>query len=104
MFVRDSIAFNSRPDLTVDGLEATWIELLLPQSKGILICAAYRPPNDSGFLSKFELSLSRIVPGTEFYILGDINIGYKRNTLSELQATLQREEKLSRSLLNSLLV
>ena len=76
MFVRDSIAFNSRPDLTVDGLEATWIELLLPQSKGILICAAYRPPNDSGFLSKFELSLSRIVPGTEFYILGDINIDY----------------------------
>ena len=73
---RDSIAFNPRPDLAVDGLEATWIELLLPHSKGILICSVYRPPNDNAFLPKFELSLSKILPGTEFYVLGDVNIDY----------------------------
>ena len=76
MFIRDTIAYNPRPDLAVDGLEATWIELLLPRSKGILIGSVYRPPNDSGFLSKFELSLSKILPGTEFYVLGDLNIDF----------------------------
>ena len=74
MYIRDSIAFNPRPDLAVDGLEATWIELLLPRTKGILVCALYRPPADNGFLSKLELSLSKIDPGTEFHVLGDLNI------------------------------
>ena len=36
----------------------------------------YRPPNDSNFLSKLELSLSKIDPGTEFYVLGDMNIDF----------------------------
>ena len=74
MYIRDSFAFNPRPDLAVDGLEAIWVELLLPRTKGILICSLYRPPNDSSFLSKLELSLSKIVPGTEFYVMGDLNI------------------------------
>ena len=50
------------------------MELLFPRTKGILVCSVYRPPNDSGFLPKLELSLSRINPGSEFYILGDLNI------------------------------
>ena len=32
--------------------------------------------SDGGFLSKFELSLSKIAPGTKFHILGDVNIDY----------------------------
>ena len=76
IFIRDSIAFNIRPDLAVDGLEAIWIELLLPRTKGILVCSLYRPPNDSGFLPKLEHSLSKIAPGTEFHILGDMNIDF----------------------------
>ena len=76
MFIRDSVAFNPRPDLAVDGLEAIWIELLLPRTKGILICSLYRPPTDSGFLSRLETSLSRITPGTEFHVLGDMNIDF----------------------------
>ena len=65
---------NPRPDLDVDGLEATWIELLLPKTKGILLCAIYRPPNDSSFLPKFESALSMVEPGKEWYIMGDLNI------------------------------
>ena len=72
----DNIAFNPWPDLSVDGLEATWIELLLPRTKGILVCSIYRPPNDNGFLSKLELCLSKISPGTEFHVLGDLNIDF----------------------------
>lgn len=79
LYIRDSIAFNPRPDLVVDGLEATWVELLLPKTKGILICAIYRPPADSTFVPRLEESLSRIGIGTEFYILGDINIDFTQD-------------------------
>ena len=78
LYVRNSIAFNLRPDLAVDGLEAVWIELLLPRTKGILICSIYRPPNDNGFLEKLESSLSKINPGSEIHILGDLNIDFSR--------------------------
>ena len=54
LFIRDDISFNPRPDLTVDGIEGLWIELLLPRSQGILLCCTYRPPNDSSFIHKFE--------------------------------------------------
>ena len=74
MFIKDDIAFNTRPDLEVDGLEATWVELLLPKTKRILVCGCYRPPSDNTFLSKMEQSLSKLGSGVEFYFLGDINI------------------------------
>ena len=80
MYIRDDIAYNPRPDLDVDGLESTWVELLLPKSKGILVCTAYRPPNDSSFLSKFESCLSKVEPGKEWYLLGDFNIDLLRRT------------------------
>ena len=71
LFIRDNIAYNPRPDHEIDGLEAVWVKLLFPQSKGILVSSIYRPPNDSSFLPKME---SKIDPGTEFYVLGDLNI------------------------------
>ena len=74
LFIRDNIAFNPRPDLAVDGLEATWVELLPPKTKGILVCSMYRPPNDGNFLTNLESALSKVDPGTELYILGDTNI------------------------------
>ena len=80
LFIRNGIAFNPRPDLAVDDLEATWVELLPPKSKGILVCSIYRPPGDSNFLSKLELSLSKINPGTEVFVLGDFNIDLQRQS------------------------
>ena len=80
LYVRNEIAFNPRPDLSVDDLEATWVELLLPRSKGILVCSCYRPPSDSNFLNKLEQALAKIDPGTELYILGDINIDFNNKT------------------------
>ena len=78
LYIRDSIAFNLRPDLAVDGLEAVWIELLLPRTKGILVCSIYRPPADNGFLEKLESSLSKVDPGSEIHILGDFNIDFSQ--------------------------
>ena len=81
LFIRENVAFNPRPDIAVDGLEATWVELLPPKTKGILVCCIYRPPNDSSFINKLELALSKLDPSTEVYILGDMNIDFReKNT------------------------
>ena len=58
----------------MDGLEIVWVELLIPRTKGILVCCTYRPPSDSGFLSRFEQTLANVDPSKELYILGDLNI------------------------------
>ena len=85
LFIRNNISFNVRPDLDVDGLEAIWVELLLPRSKGILVSAMYRPPGDSEFLSKVESSLSKIDPGSEMYVLGDMNINVSSDSILSLR-------------------
>ena len=92
LFIRDNVAFNPRPDLSVDGLEAVWIELLPPRSKSILVCAFYRPPNDGNFLGKLEQCLSKVSPRDEYYLLGDMNINFdfeKRNGNSSLLGHLK---------------
>ena len=48
--------------------------------RGILICSCYRPPNDEEFLSKLEVSLSKLDPAAEFYILGDMNIDISQDS------------------------
>ena len=68
------LPFNRRPDLDVDDLEATWIELLPPASKSILVGAIYRQPSDNSFISKLESSLSKVPVSSELYLLGDFNI------------------------------
>ena len=74
IYIRNDIAFNPRHDLSVDGLEAVWVELLFPRTKGILVCCCYRPPTDGEFLTKLEQSLSKVDPRSELYIMGDMNI------------------------------
>ena len=91
LYVKDSVAFNPRPDLAVDGLEASWIELLLPKTRGILVCSVYRPPSDRDFLAKMENSLSKIDAGVEFYVLGDLNIDFSQDS----SLTLSYKELLS---------
>ena len=97
LYIKNDITFNPRPDLAVDGLEATWIELLFPRSKGILVCSCYRPPTDHHFLSKLEQCLARVDPGTELYILGDINIDFTQqsNSLCKSYLDLLNLEGLS---------
>ena len=81
LFIRNDISFNPRPDLSVH-LEALWVEILLPETKGILVGVVYRPPNDGEFLSKLEQSLAKIDPGKEVFIFGDMNIDLGQSTNS----------------------
>ena len=59
--------------------ESIWIELLLPSTKGILLCNCYRPPNDNAFLDNIEEAFSKIEPNREIHVLGDINIDFNKN-------------------------
>ena len=80
--IKNGVPFNPRPDLAVNQLEAVWIEILFPRTKGILVCARYRPPMDGEFLSKFEQSLAKVETGKELFILGDFNINLGQQSSS----------------------
>ena len=45
--IRTDISYNLRADLQVEGLQASWVELLHPKSKPIIIGVFYRPPRQS---------------------------------------------------------
>ena len=49
LYIRSDIAFNVREDLTPDGIESLWIDILLPHTKPITLCVVYRPPRDNYF-------------------------------------------------------
>ena len=76
LYVKDSIAFNRRKDLELEGTESVWAEILLPKTRGIFVSSIYRPPNDGRFLEKFEATLEKVDAEKEVYILGDINIDF----------------------------
>ena len=74
-YIKSDIAFNERKDFSTD-IENIFFDILLPNSKPILVGIIYRPPDQSVFLSK----LTDAIKGTEnfedqeVYILGDFNI------------------------------
>ena len=75
LYIRDDLAFNPRPDLLHNELEATWCELLLPKSKPILCGVIYRPPKQSQFYQLLESVCSSSIhfSSMETVILGDFN-------------------------------
>ena len=74
-YIKSNLAFNQRKDFSND-IEKIFFDILLPNSKPILVGIIYQPPDQSGFLTK----LTDAIKGTEFfeeqevYILGDFNI------------------------------
>ena len=59
VYLADSLSALRREDLEKPELQAIWIELIQPHSKGILLGTFYRPPDgsdflDAEFMSSFE--------------------------------------------------
>ena len=46
IYVRDTLFCKQRPDLEIQGLESTWVEIQI-KSKKVLVGGFYRPPNSS---------------------------------------------------------
>ena len=76
VYISNNFAFNPRPDLHNNHVEAIWFELLLPKTKPIVVGTCYRPPNDINFFEQFEDTLSRIRSDCELMILGDLNVNF----------------------------
>ena len=52
-YAKNELSLVRRYDLGIDGIEGLWLELFLPNSRGIII---YRPPNSSRFNDKEFIS------------------------------------------------
>ncbi|CAB4019684.1 Hypothetical predicted protein [Paramuricea clavata] len=81
-YIRDGISFQRRKDLEIDGVEAIWVEVFIVNSKSILICIVYKPPDsslylDKNFNSKFDNMLDiAINENKEVILAGDLNCDY----------------------------
>ena len=81
-YIRDDISFN-KIELKSD-IEHIFLDLLLPNTKPILIGIIYRPPKQTSFLNNMSIALESIpnFNNHETYILGDININLLHSGLT----------------------
>ena len=87
LYIHDSLTFKERPDLSVDGSEYIFIEIINKQAKNILVGVMYRPPhsNIDMFVDRLEESLSLISRENKIiYLMGDYNINLLPHALNNI--------------------
>ena len=74
-YIRDSINYNLRPNFS-NKFENIVLDLLLPDTKPILIGIFYNPPNKTGFIENLNTAIHGIETFNEqeVFFLGDFNI------------------------------
>ena len=73
-YIRNDLSYNVKSYFPKD-LENIFFELLLPNTKPIVVGTIYRPPNQTNFMEIFSENLSKVdTNNIETYILGDFNI------------------------------
>lgn len=97
VYVKENISYIRRKDLESENIENIVIEIIIKESKNVLIATHYRPPNSSKHLCKdfndiFNESLSRCCSESkETILLGDLNADYlKKNDNKELKSIIQQ--------------
>ena len=61
-------------------IENSFVEILLPKTKPVIVGIIYRPPNQSNFLEIINANFYKLDTDTkEWYILDDFNINIYRN-------------------------
>ena len=74
-YIKSEVGFNIRNDFSVK-IENIFLDILIPNSKPILIGIVYRPPSQSGFLRDLSEAINNTTnfDSLEVYILGDFNL------------------------------
>ena len=74
-YVRSSVNFIQRKDMSIDDIENLCIQIQKPNSKPFLVATWYRPPNSNVEEFKyFETFIDMIdAENVEYYLLGDLN-------------------------------
>ena len=78
LYFRNSLNCRHKPELEISNIETLWSEIALQNSKSILVCTVYRPPNfHSNWIDLFkeELSIAQTT-GLEIILMGDFNIDF----------------------------
>jgi hypothetical protein len=78
IYFSDLLNHQRRKDLEISNLESIWCQVDLQNSKPLLICYVYRPPDmHQSWIDDFEKEIDYAKEsGMEVIILGDINIDY----------------------------
>ena len=77
-YIRNDLSYNVQSYFPKD-IENIFFELLLPNTKPIVVGTIYRPPNQTNFMEIFNGNLSKVdTNNIETYILGDFNINLGR--------------------------
>ena len=90
MYIRSDLRYNPREDLQNENLEDLWLELLLPQTKPILIGTCYRAPKNSKLTESLGNTVTRLQADCHTVILGDFNyclINNKNNKMTKVLDT-----------------
>ena len=74
-YIRDNINYNLRPNFSKD-FENIVLDMLLPNTKPILVGIFYNPPNKKGFLENLNTAIlaTKSFNEQEVFFLGDLNI------------------------------
>ena len=84
-YIRDDVKWKRKSDLERLSVEGLWIEIFFQNSKSILLCITYRPPDSSKHLdANFECNFEEIISlaskeRKETIITGDLNCNYLNN-------------------------
>ncbi|MCG8048126.1 MAG: reverse transcriptase domain-containing protein, partial [Candidatus Thiodiazotropha endolucinida] len=83
IYINNVLQYNRRNDIESPEIESIWIEIKLKNSKPFLFCSVYRPPSSptewfTSFAKQIEKAYALL---DEVYIMGDINIDFKDNSL-----------------------
>ena len=77
IYVRNSIPYKHRPDLSAENIESSWVEVNRLKSKKLFVGCVYRPPNacSETFIDLLNDS-SKLPVGSQIVLLGDFNIDF----------------------------
>ena len=96
-YFSDLLNYQRRKDLEISNLESSWCQVDFKNSKPLLICYVYRPPDmHQSWIDDFENEIDYAKEsGMELIILGDINIDYTGGCTNNKWANMIQEQSLS---------
>ena len=83
-YVSSSLKYKRRTDLEISSLESIWLQIHFKNSKSLLICFIYRPPDmPQSWIDEFEKEIEKANElELEMIIMGDINIDFTGGCLN----------------------
>ena len=79
-----------------NNIESFWFEVIMPNSKNVIVCVLYRPPD--GNISEFCEILTTdtndisITGNKDIFILGDYNINYNQKKTPDMKSLIEFEQ------------